>query len=57
MGSDGLIPFRDNVDRASLSSVACIVQPGGSLRDPQVDAAAKEHGILMLKTGLRLFHH
>ncbi len=57
MASDGLIPFRDNVDRAALAGVTCIVQPGGSLRDTEVYAAAKEHGIIMLPTGVRLFHH
>jgi phosphoribosylaminoimidazolecarboxamide formyltransferase/IMP cyclohydrolase len=57
LGSDGYIPFRDNVDRARRSGVRYIVQPGGSLRDAEVIAACDESGIAMAFSGLRLFHH
>ena len=57
LGSDGFIPFRDNIDRASQSGVASVAQPGHSLRDPAVIAACDEYGMVMAFTGLRLFHH
>lgn len=57
LASDGLIPFRDNVDHAQRHGVAFIAQPGGSARDDEVAAACREHGIAMVHTGLRLFHH
>ena len=57
MASDGFIPFRDNVDRAAMSGVRYIAQPGGSIRDADVAAACAEHGIAMALTGVRLFHH
>ena len=55
--SDGFVPFRDNVDQAHKHGVAFIAQPGGSTRDAEVTAACGEHGIAMVHTGLRLFHH
>ncbi|HEU4453937.1 MAG TPA: phosphoribosylaminoimidazolecarboxamide formyltransferase [Longimicrobium sp.] len=57
LSSDGFIPFRDNLDRAARSGVAYVVQPGGSLRDDDVIAAANEHGMWMAFSGLRLFYH
>ena len=57
MCSDGFIPFRDNVDVAAEMGVTTIVEPGGSARTPEVGAAAAEHGITHITTGLRLFHH
>jgi len=57
LGSDGFIPFRDNVDFAAEGGVTTIVEPGGSLRTPQVEAACQELGIRHIATGLRLFHH
>jgi phosphoribosylaminoimidazolecarboxamide formyltransferase/IMP cyclohydrolase len=57
LASDGFIPFRDNIDRASQSGVAYVAQPGHSLRDPDVIAACEEYGMVMAFTGLRLFHH
>ena len=57
LGSDGFIPFRDSVDRASRSGVEYIVQPGGSLRDDDVIQACNAYGMTMVSTGLRLFHH
>ena len=57
LGSDGYLPFRDNVDFAAEVGVQTIVEPGGSVRTPEVKLAAREHGILHVETGLRLFHH
>lgn len=55
--SDGYLPFRDNVDHAAESGVARIIEPGGSIRTPEVAAAAAKLGIAHVQTGLRLFHH
>jgi phosphoribosylaminoimidazolecarboxamide formyltransferase / IMP cyclohydrolase len=57
LGSDAFFPFRDSVDQAAEAGVTAIVQPGGSVRDAEVIAAANEHGIAMLITGTRLFRH
>lgn len=57
LASDGFIPFRDNIDHARHHGVRYIAQPGGSVRDDEVEAACQEHGIAMAYTGLRLFHH
>ncbi len=55
--SDAFFPFRDGVDTLAEAGVAAIVQPGGSVRDDEVIAAADEHGIVMLLTGRRHFKH
>ncbi|MDQ1403945.1 MAG: phosphoribosylaminoimidazolecarboxamide formyltransferase / cyclohydrolase [Actinomycetota bacterium] len=55
--SDAFYPFRDGIDAAASAGVAVIVQPGGSLRDDEVIAAANEHGIAMVFTGERHFLH
>jgi phosphoribosylaminoimidazolecarboxamide formyltransferase/IMP cyclohydrolase len=57
LGSDAFFPFRDGVDQAVEAGVRAIVQPGGSVRDAEVIAAADEHGIAMVFTGVRLFRH
>jgi phosphoribosylaminoimidazolecarboxamide formyltransferase/IMP cyclohydrolase len=57
MASDGLIPFRDNVDRAAMSGVKYLAQPGGSLADDQIAKACAEYGIMMAMTGVRSFQH
>jgi phosphoribosylaminoimidazolecarboxamide formyltransferase / IMP cyclohydrolase len=57
LASDAFFPFRDGVDHAAASGVTAIVQPGGSVRDAEVIAAADEHGIAMIFTGARLFRH
>jgi phosphoribosylaminoimidazolecarboxamide formyltransferase/IMP cyclohydrolase len=57
LGSDAFFPFRDGVDQAAEAGVRAIVQPGGSVRDAEVIAAADEHGIAMVFTGVRLFRH
>lgn len=55
--SDGYLPFRDNVEHAAEFGVSTIIEPGGSTRTPEVLAAAREHNIAHVQTGLRLFHH
>jgi phosphoribosylaminoimidazolecarboxamide formyltransferase/IMP cyclohydrolase len=57
LGSDAYFPFRDGVDQAAQAGVRAIVQPGGSVRDEEVIAAADEHGMTMVFTGVRLFRH
>jgi phosphoribosylaminoimidazolecarboxamide formyltransferase/IMP cyclohydrolase len=57
LGSDAFFPFRDGVDQAAQAGVRAIVQPGGSVRDAEVVAAADEHGITMVLTGKRQFRH
>jgi phosphoribosylaminoimidazolecarboxamide formyltransferase/IMP cyclohydrolase len=57
MVSDGFLPFRDNVDVAHEYGVRHIVEPGGSTRSADVQAACREHGITLVQTGLRLFRH
>jgi phosphoribosylaminoimidazolecarboxamide formyltransferase/IMP cyclohydrolase len=57
LASDAFFPFRDNIDRASQSGVSYISQPGGSVRDDVVIAAADEYQMAMAFSGLRLFHH
>jgi phosphoribosylaminoimidazolecarboxamide formyltransferase/IMP cyclohydrolase len=57
MGSDAFFPFRDGVDQAADAGVRAIVQPGGSVRDAEVIAAADERGIAMVFTGKRQFRH
>ncbi len=57
LGSDAFFPFRDGVDAAAAAGVTAIVQPGGSMRDEEVIAAADEHGIAMVFTGQRHFRH
>ena len=55
--SDAYFPFRDGLDALAASGVSSVVQPGGSVRDPEVIAAAEEHGIAMVFTGERQFRH
>lgn len=57
LASDAFFPFRDGVDAAAGAGVRAIVQPGGSIRDEEVIAAADEHEIAMVFTGRRLFRH
>jgi phosphoribosylaminoimidazolecarboxamide formyltransferase/IMP cyclohydrolase len=57
MASDAFFPFRDGVDVAAEAGVKAVVQPGGSIRDKEVVAAANEHGIAMVFTGRRHFRH
>lgn len=57
LGSDAYIPFRDNIDRAAQAGVEYVIQTGGSVQDDAVTAAADEYGMVMVNTGIRLFHH
>jgi phosphoribosylaminoimidazolecarboxamide formyltransferase/IMP cyclohydrolase len=57
MASDAFFPFRDGIDTAAEAGVACVIQPGGSMRDEEVIAAADEHGLAMVFTGIRHFRH
>jgi len=57
VASDAFFPFRDGVDVVAKAGARAIIQPGGSLRDEEVIAAADEHGIAMVFTGVRQFRH
>ena len=55
--SDAFFPFRDGLDACAAAGVAAVIQPGGSVRDDEVTAAADEHGLVMVFTGERQFQH
>ncbi len=55
--SDAFFPFRDGLDVVAAAGVRAVIQPGGSIRDPEIIAAAEEHGIAMVLTGQRHFRH
>lgn len=55
--SDAFFPFRDGLDVVAQAGATAVVHPGGSLRDQEVIAAADEHGMAMVLTGLRHFRH
>jgi len=57
MASDAFFPFRDGLDTAAEAGISAVIQPGGSMRDDEVIAAADEHGIAMVFTGMRHFRH
>jgi phosphoribosylaminoimidazolecarboxamide formyltransferase/IMP cyclohydrolase len=57
MASDAFFPFRDGIDNAAANGIKAIIQPGGSIRDDEVIAAADEAGIAMVFTGMRHFRH
>ncbi|OPX83670.1 MAG: Bifunctional purine biosynthesis protein PurH [Pelotomaculum sp. PtaB.Bin104] len=57
LGSDAFFPFRDTLDEAAKAGITAIIQPGGSIRDDESIAAADEHGIAMVFTGMRHFKH
>jgi phosphoribosylaminoimidazolecarboxamide formyltransferase/IMP cyclohydrolase len=57
VASDAFFPFRDGVDSAAAAGVTALIQPGGSMRDPEVIAAADEQGMAMVFTGMRHFRH
>ncbi len=57
MASDAFFPFRDGIDSAAEAGVGAVIQPGGSIRDSEVIAAADEHGLAMVFTGMRHFRH
>lgn len=57
MASDAFFPFRDGIDAAHEAGIEAVIQPGGSMRDEEVIAAANEHGMAMVFTGMRHFRH
>jgi len=57
MASDAFFPFRDGIDAAAAAGISAVIQPGGSMRDSEVIAAADEHGMAMVFTGMRHFRH
>ncbi|GAB3027644.1 bifunctional phosphoribosylaminoimidazolecarboxamide formyltransferase/IMP cyclohydrolase [Bowmanella dokdonensis] len=57
MASDAFFPFRDGIDAAAAAGIKAVIQPGGSMRDEEVIAAADEHGMTMVFTGMRHFRH
>jgi phosphoribosylaminoimidazolecarboxamide formyltransferase/IMP cyclohydrolase len=57
MASDAFFPFRDGIDAAAAAGIRAVIQPGGSMRDGEVIAAADEHDIAMVFTGIRHFRH
>jgi phosphoribosylaminoimidazolecarboxamide formyltransferase/IMP cyclohydrolase len=57
MASDAFFPFRDGIDQAAAAGITAVIEPGGSMRDDEVIAAADEHGMAMVFTGMRHFRH
>jgi phosphoribosylaminoimidazolecarboxamide formyltransferase/IMP cyclohydrolase len=57
LASDAFFPFRDGIDEAARHGITAIIQPGGSLRDAETIAAADEHNLAMVFTGIRHFKH
>ncbi len=57
VASDAFFPFRDGLDVVIDAGATCVIQPGGSVRDDEVIAAANERGIAMVLTGVRHFRH
>ena len=57
LASDAFFPFRDGIDAAATLKITALVQPGGSVKDPETIAAADEHGLAMVMTGMRHFRH
>ena len=57
MASDAFFPFRDGIDNAAAVGIAAVIQPGGSIRDEEVIAAADEHDMAMVFTSMRHFRH
>jgi len=57
VASDAFFPFRDGIDALAEAGASCVIHPGGSMRDEEVIAAADEHGLVMVVTGIRHFRH
>lgn len=57
LGSDAFFPFSDNIERAHLSGVSFVAEPGGSIKDDAVIECCNKYGMVMAFTGMRLFHH
>jgi len=57
LASDAFFPFRDGIDAAAEVGISAVIEPGGSMRDEEVIAAADQHGMAMVFTGMRHFRH
>jgi phosphoribosylaminoimidazolecarboxamide formyltransferase/IMP cyclohydrolase len=57
MASDAFFPFRDGIDAAAEAGITAVIQPGGSVRDEEVIAAADQHELAMVLTKMRHFRH
>jgi phosphoribosylaminoimidazolecarboxamide formyltransferase/IMP cyclohydrolase len=57
MASDAFFPFRDGIDNAAAAGIGAVIEPGGSMRDKEIIAAANEHAMAMVFTGMRHFRH
>jgi len=57
LASDAFFPFRDGIDEAAKHGITAVIEPGGSVRDEEVIAAANQHGLAMVFTGIRHFKH
>ncbi len=57
LASDAFFPFRDGLDNAAKTGVKYVLEPGGSIKDAEVTAAAEEHGVCLMFTGVRKFTH
>src|SRR6184192_2209652 len=57
LASDAFFPFRDGIDEAAKHGITAVIQPGGSVRDEEIIAAADEHNLAMVFTGVRHFKH
>ena len=57
LASDAFFPFRDGIDMAAEAGITAVIEPGGSMRDDEVVAAADEHGMAMVFTRMRHFRH
>ena len=57
LASEAFFPFRDSIDAAQTAGVKCVIEPGGSIRDDEVIAAANEHKIALYFSGTRHFLH
>ena len=57
LASDAFFPFRDGIDEAAKHGIVAVIQPGGSVRDEEIIAAANENGLAMVLTGIRHFKH
>ena len=57
MASDAFFPFRDGLDAAAQAGITAVIQPGGSIRDQEIVAAADEHQMAMILTAMRHFRH
>jgi phosphoribosylaminoimidazolecarboxamide formyltransferase/IMP cyclohydrolase len=57
LASDAFFPFRDGIDAGAEAGISAVIQPGGSVRDQEVIAAADEHNLAMVLTGMRHFRH